>query len=63
MQQLKHRTDRLLALARRARQFAEGDSGLVADLYEQHAAICEGKAAAEILSRGKSKREMKTRDD
>ena len=61
MQRLKTRADRLLALARRARQFAKGDTGLVADLYEQHAAICEGKAAAQNLSPSKSKRQLKAR--
>ena len=45
MQRLKRRPDRLLILAERARKFAQGDVDLVADLYREHAAICESKAA------------------
>jgi hypothetical protein len=48
-------------LAQRARQFAEGDSGLVAELFAQHAAICESKAAAQMLRRKRSKPESKPR--
>jgi hypothetical protein len=55
MRRLKRRPDRLLILAQRARQFAKDDSGLVAELYREHAAICEAKAAAEMLRRKKSK--------
>jgi hypothetical protein len=55
MQRLKRRPDRLLILAQRARQFAQGDSGLVAELFEQHAAICESKAAEQMLRRKRSK--------
>jgi hypothetical protein len=55
MQRLKRRPDRLLILAQRARQFAAGDSGLVAELFEQHAAICESKAATQMLRRKRSK--------
>jgi hypothetical protein len=47
IQRLKRRPDRLLALARRARQFADGQNDLVGDLYREHAAICESKAAAQ----------------
>jgi hypothetical protein len=57
MQRLKRRPDRLLILAQRARQFAAGDSGLVAELFQQHAAICESKAAAQMLRRKRSKSE------
>jgi hypothetical protein len=55
MQRLKRRPDRLLILAQRAREFAKGDTGLVAELYQEHAAICESKAAAQTLRRKKSK--------
>jgi hypothetical protein len=44
-QRLKRRSDRLLELAERARQFADGQDALLADLYREHAAICEHKAA------------------
>jgi hypothetical protein len=63
MQRLKRRPDRLLILAQRARQFAEADSGLVAELYAQHAAICESKAAEQMLRRRRSKPESKPRKD
>jgi hypothetical protein len=45
MQRLKRPPDRLLILAQRARKFAQSDIDLVADLYREHAAICESKAA------------------
>jgi hypothetical protein len=55
MQRLKRRPDRLLILAQRAREFAKGDTGLVAELYQEHAAICESKAVAQMLRQKKSK--------
>jgi len=63
MQRLKRRPDRLLILAQRARQFAEGDSGLVAELFAQHAAICESKAAAQMMRPKRSKPGPKSRKD
>jgi hypothetical protein len=50
MQRLRRRPDRLLVLAQRARLFAEGDTGIVAELFNEHAAICERKAAAQTLN-------------
>lgn len=47
MQRAKRSSARLLVLARRARKIAKGHSGIVADLYHEHAAICENKAALE----------------
>lgn len=47
MQRSKRHPNRFLILARRAREFARKDSGLVAELFEEHAAICESKAAAQ----------------
>jgi hypothetical protein len=55
MQRLKRRPDRLLILAQRAREFAARDTGLVAELFQEHASICESKAAAQALRRKKSK--------
>jgi hypothetical protein len=47
MQRVKRSSARLLVLARRARKIAKGHSGIVADLYHEHAAICESKAVVE----------------
>jgi hypothetical protein len=63
MQRLKRRPDRLLILAQRARQFAAGDTGLVAELFSEHAAICESKAAAQALRRKKSKPSLRPHKD
>jgi hypothetical protein len=58
-QRLKRQPDRLLILARRARRFAGEEDGLLADLYREHAAICESKAAAQAMRRRKSKPQTK----
>lgn len=54
-QRLKRRPDRLLILAERARRFAGDDHGLLADLYREHAAICESKAEAQAKRRKRSR--------
>jgi len=60
-QRLKRRPDRFLILAQRARQFADSEEqDLLADLYREHAAICESKAAAQDQHRKRSKRPAKT---
>jgi hypothetical protein len=59
MQRLKRRPDRLLILAERARRFAQGDIDLVADLYREHAAICEAKAAEQERRRKRMRRASK----
>jgi hypothetical protein len=61
-QRLKRRSDRLLILAERARQFADGQDALLADLYREHAAICEHKAAVQDASKKELKRSIKATD-
>lgn len=59
MHRLKRNPERLLILAQRAREFAKGYVGPLADLYHEHAAICESKAAAQKSRRRKAKRTEK----
>jgi hypothetical protein len=61
-QRLKRRSDRLLILAERARQFADGQDTLLADLYREHAAICEHKAAVQNARKKGSRRSLKATD-
>ncbi|MFZ5672599.1 MAG: hypothetical protein ACOZAM_06505 [Pseudomonadota bacterium] len=56
MERLKRRPDRFVILAQRAREFARRETGIVAELYQQHAEICEGKAAAQMTRRKRTKR-------
>lgn len=58
-QRLKRRPDRLLVLAQRARRFAGDEHSLLADLYREHAAICESKAAAQAKPGRKSRQATK----
>jgi hypothetical protein len=62
-ERLRRQPDRLLILARRARRFAGEEPGLLADLYREHAAICEGKAADQAMRRKKMKRTAKSSED
>ncbi len=59
MNRAKHSPDRLLVLARRARFIAKNNSGLIADLYREHAAICEWKAATQRPRRIRARRPTK----
>ena len=63
MQRLKRPPDRFLILAERARKIAKGHVSLVAELYEEHAAICERKAAVQMMRRKRSRRASPRADD
>lgn len=63
MQRLKRRPDRYFILAQRARRLAEDTSGLVAELYQHHAEICESKAAAQEKRCEKTRSGLKPQPD
>jgi hypothetical protein len=63
MQRLKRPPNRFLILARRARKIAKGHVSLVAELYEEHAAICERKAAAAMTRRKRLRHAPASHDD